>query len=68
MPATVLDGKNIGRLIEEELQNRIISLQSRGVSPHLAVVIVGDDPASHVYVRIKKWLVKGVEFRVLGLI
>ena len=54
MSATVLDGKKIGRLIEEELHNRIISLQSKGVSPHLAVVIVGDDPASHVYVRNKE--------------
>ena len=42
MSATVLDGKKIGRLIEEELHNRIISLQSKGVSPHLAVVIVGE--------------------------
>ena len=54
MSATVLDGKKMGRLIEEELHNRIISLQSKGVSPHLAVVIVGDDPASHVYVRNKE--------------
>ena len=54
MSAVVLDGKKIGRLIEEELQNRFIDLQSKGVSPHLAVVIVGDDPASHVYVRNKE--------------
>ncbi len=54
MSATVLDGKKIGRMIEEQLHNQIINLQSRDIFPHLAVVIVGDDPASHVYVRNKE--------------
>ena len=54
MSATVLDGKKIGRVIEEELNHRIINLQSKAIIPHLAVVIVGDDPASHVYVRNKE--------------
>ena len=54
MSATVLDGKKIGRVIEEELNHRIINLQSKEIIPHLAVVIVGDDPASHVYVRNKE--------------
>ena len=54
MSATVLDGKKIGRVIEEELNPRIINLQSKEIIPHLAVVIVGDDPASHVYVRNKE--------------
>ena len=54
MSATVLDGKKIGRVIEEELNHRIINLQGKAIIPHLAVVIVGDDPASHVYVRNKE--------------
>ena len=54
MSATVLDGKKIGRVIEEELFHRITNLQSKEIAPHLAVVIVGDDPASHVYVRNKE--------------
>ena len=54
MSATVLDGKKIGRAIEEELFHRITNLQSKEIVPHLAVVIVGDDPASHVYVRNKE--------------
>ena len=54
MSATVLDGKKLGRVIEEELNHRIINLQSKAIIPHLAVVIVGDDPASHVYVRNKE--------------
>ena len=54
MSATVLDGKKIGRVIEEELNHRIINLQSKAIIPHLAVVIVGDDPARHVYVRNKE--------------
>tara|TARA_B100000900_G_scaffold49843_1_gene36848 strand:+ start:8717 stop:9592 length:876 start_codon:yes stop_codon:yes gene_type:complete len=54
MSATVLDGKKIGRVIEEGLSQRIINLQREAIIPHLAVVIVGDDPASHVYVRNKE--------------
>ena len=54
MSATVLDGKKIGRVIEEELNHRIINLQGKAIIPHLAVVIVGDDPASHVYVSNKE--------------
>tara|TARA_Y100000996_G_scaffold157249_1_gene121190 strand:+ start:749 stop:1618 length:870 start_codon:yes stop_codon:yes gene_type:complete len=52
--AIVLDGKQIALEIEEELKVRIANLEDNGVTPCLAVVIVGDDPASHVYVSSKE--------------
>jgi methylenetetrahydrofolate dehydrogenase (NADP+)/methenyltetrahydrofolate cyclohydrolase len=53
MSAQRLDGKACAAAVEEELLERIISLQSHGLEPHLAVIIVGNDPASHVYVNSK---------------
>ena len=50
MPAARLDGKSCAADLEERLKSRIANCK---VQPHLAVVIVGDDPASHVYVRNK---------------
>ena len=53
MPAKRLDGKACAEAVESELEERIQNLKERGVEPHLAVIIVGDDPASHVYVNSK---------------
>ena len=53
MVAQRLDGKACAASVEEELHKRIAACISAGVQPHLAVVIVGDDPASHVYVNSK---------------
>ena len=50
MPAKRLDGKSCAADLELRLKKRIAECD---VKPHLAVVIVGDDPASHVYVRNK---------------
>lgn len=50
MPAKRLDGKSCAADLESRLIKRISKCK---VKPHLAVVIVGDDPASHVYVRNK---------------
>jgi methylenetetrahydrofolate dehydrogenase (NADP+)/methenyltetrahydrofolate cyclohydrolase len=50
MVATRLDGKACAADLEEKLKQRIANCN---VQPHLAVVIVGNDPASHVYVRNK---------------
>jgi len=54
MVATVIDGREIARGIEDDLRIRVESLLDSGITPCLAVVIVGDDPASHVYVRAKE--------------
>lgn len=51
MSALVLDGRRIGEQIREELKPRIAALTAKKRAPGLAVVLVGDDPASHIYVR-----------------
>ena len=53
MVATLLDGKACSATVEAALVNRIESCLKGGITPHLAVVIVGNDPASHVYVGAK---------------
>ena len=53
MVASVLDGKSCSAAVESSLVPRIDACVSGGIIPHLAVVIVGDDPASHVYVGAK---------------
>ena len=53
MPAELLDGKAIARQIRDEVAARAAKLASRGIRPGLAVVLVGDDPASAVYVKAK---------------
>ena len=53
MVAKRLDGKVCAAQVESELVERISKCDSLGIKPHLAVVIVGDDPASHVYVGSK---------------
>ncbi|MEC8171582.1 MAG: tetrahydrofolate dehydrogenase/cyclohydrolase catalytic domain-containing protein, partial [Candidatus Thermoplasmatota archaeon] len=54
MSARIVDGKALGLKIQKELSERVSSLKGQGVVPHLAVVIAGDDPASHVYVKNKE--------------
>ncbi|HEU5217974.1 MAG TPA: tetrahydrofolate dehydrogenase/cyclohydrolase catalytic domain-containing protein [Gemmatimonadales bacterium] len=53
MTARVLDGAAIAKDIRNEIAREVAGLVSRGVTPGLAVVIVGDDPASQIYVRSK---------------
>ena len=54
MSTVILDGKALGLRIEAHLAERVSALKDSGVEPHLAVVLAGDDPASHVYVRNKQ--------------
>lgn len=53
MVAEILDGKACAAAVEESLKERINKCQHAGITPHIAVIIVGDDPASHVYVGAK---------------
>ncbi|MBE0627932.1 MAG: bifunctional methylenetetrahydrofolate dehydrogenase/methenyltetrahydrofolate cyclohydrolase FolD [Burkholderiales bacterium] len=53
MSAHIIDGKQIAQRLRGEWKQRADRLNALGVSPGLAVVIVGDDPASQVYVRNK---------------
>ena len=55
----IIDGKQISSQIKEELRDRVSALRSRGVEITLAVIIVGEDTASKVYVNNKK---KACEF------
>ncbi|MGE5530101.1 MAG: bifunctional methylenetetrahydrofolate dehydrogenase/methenyltetrahydrofolate cyclohydrolase FolD [Patescibacteria group bacterium] len=54
MAAKIIDGKAVAARIKEELKAEVASLAKRGVTPGLAVVIVGEDPASRIYVNLKK--------------
>jgi methylenetetrahydrofolate dehydrogenase (NADP+)/methenyltetrahydrofolate cyclohydrolase len=53
MPTKIIDGNEIANEIRDELRKRIAELRSKGVIPGLTVVLVGEDPASQVYVRMK---------------
>ena len=49
----LIDGAAIGRLVRQDVANQVARLREKGVVPGLSVVLVGDDPASAVYVRSK---------------
>ena len=53
MPASLIDGNAIGATMRSELESEITNLKKTGVTPGLAVVLVGDNPASQVYIRMK---------------
>ena len=64
MSAKILDGKRIGDELLDELRARVQARKQRGQNvPGLAVVFVGNDPASAVYVRNKRRACKHVGFR-----
>jgi len=53
MAATILDGKQLAATVRAEVAARVGGLAQGGITPGLAVVLVGDDPASQIYVRHK---------------
>lgn len=53
MTAQIIDGKAIAEKVRQEVRDEVLALSSHGVVPGLAVILVGDDPASQVYVRNK---------------
>lgn len=54
MTARIIDGKSIAKELRESLTPRIASLKEQGITPGLTVIVVGDDPASAIYVRNKE--------------
>lgn len=54
MAAQILDGKVMSAELREELALRVQRLKEKGVTPGLAVILVGDDPASQIYVKNKE--------------
>ncbi len=59
MSAKILNGKEVSARIKDELKDKVTELKKDGIFPGLAVVLVGNDPASRVYVNSKK---KACEF------
>ncbi|WP_422123178.1 bifunctional methylenetetrahydrofolate dehydrogenase/methenyltetrahydrofolate cyclohydrolase FolD [Planococcus sp. X10-3] len=54
MSAIIIDGKATSLKLKEQIAGRVQSLTSKGIIPGLAVVLIGDNPASHTYVKNKK--------------
>lgn len=52
--AKIIDGKAIAQRVREEVRQEVAALRESGIAPGLATVLVGDDPASAIYVRNKK--------------
>lgn len=61
--ALLLDGKRVAQQIRESLKACVATLQQRGITPCLAVMLVGEDPASHTYVRTKAKACESVGIR-----
>lgn len=54
MTAQIISGKEIATQLRAEMKTEVSRLKEKGITPGLAVIIVGDDPASHSYVKGKK--------------
>ncbi|WOD61182.1 bifunctional 5,10-methylene-tetrahydrofolate dehydrogenase/5,10-methylene-tetrahydrofolate cyclohydrolase [Niallia taxi] len=49
----ILDGNVVANAVKEELKSRIDALKTKGITPCLATILVGEDPSSATYVRMK---------------
>ncbi len=54
MAATIIDGKAVAQRFKQEIAKQTLELKSAGIRPGLAVIIVGGDPASRIYVNNKR--------------
>ena len=50
----IIDGKLVSKQVRQRVKNETDELKAKGITPGLAVIIVGDDPASQVYVKNKE--------------
>ena len=50
----IIDGKLVSKQVRERVAKETEQLKAKGITPGLAVIIVGDDPASQVYVKNKE--------------
>lgn len=66
MAAQIIDGKLISGQIKDELREKTALLKEKGIEVTLAVILVGEDPASQVYVRNKKKACEYIGFRSLS--
>lgn len=60
--ALIIDGKKVSAEVKEQVRLETLELAKKGIRPGLAVIIVGDDPASRVYVNNKKKACEAVGF------
>ena len=51
--AILIDGRAVAKEINENTAERVARLANEGIIPGLAVILVGDDPASKIYTRMK---------------
>jgi len=54
MPSKILDGKVLAQLAEEDIKASVSKLKENGITPTLATILVGVDPASATYVKMKQ--------------
>ena len=54
MSAIILDGKELSRISEESIKKKVQELSSQNIKPTLATILVGNDPASETYVKMKR--------------
>ena len=54
MPSKILDGKALAQLAEEDIKVSVSKLKEKGITPTLATILVGLDPASATYVKMKQ--------------
>ena len=54
MAAIILDGKELSAISEDSIKNRVDDLVKEGIEPTLATILVGNDPASETYVKMKR--------------
>ena len=54
MSALKLDGKNLSAISEDSIKNRVNNLSKKNINPTLATILVGNDPASETYVKMKR--------------
>ena len=54
MPSKILDGKALAQLAEEDIKLSVSKLKENGITPTLATILVGVDPASATYVKMKQ--------------
>ena len=54
MPSKILDGKALAQLAEEDIKSHVSTLKENGITPTLATILVGVDPASATYVKMKQ--------------
>ena len=67
MPAQLLDGKKLASDSEKEILESVSVLKEKGIIPTLATILVGDDPASETYVRMKQETCKRVGMESLAI-